>query len=147
MRINTKMRYGTRALVELARHYDESEPLSLSRIAAAQEISEKYLEALLGSLRAAGLVTATRGPQGGYALARPPREITLRDVYGVLEGAAPYAPCAAGPSACHRSATCVTQGVWARMYRASMEILESTTLADLASDADCDGEMPAMYEI
>jgi Rrf2 family cysteine metabolism transcriptional repressor len=136
MRLNTKMRYGSRALLELARHYDRG-PLTLAEIARAQEISKKYLEALLASLRSAGLLRAERGPGGGYLLARPPEEITLRDVFSVLETPEPYVPCTADPAACERRDACATRRVWAEMYDASMRVLEATTLADLAAQGPC----------
>jgi Rrf2 family cysteine metabolism transcriptional repressor len=132
MKLNTKMRYGTRALLELAVHYEQG-PLSLSAIAQRQEISDKYLESLMSILRAAGLVVSARGAQGGYSLARPPAQITLRQVFDATEGPEPLVYCTLDHDACRRQSTCVTQGVWAAMYQASMQVLESTTLADLAA--------------
>jgi Rrf2 family cysteine metabolism transcriptional repressor len=132
MRLNTKVRYGARAMLELALHYQEG-PARLSQIAAAQEISEKYLELLFASLRSAGLVQSQRGARGGYTLARPPEQITLRDIFGALASPEPYVPCTFDHSLCSRWATCVTQEVWAQMYEASMQVLQSTTLADLVA--------------
>lgn len=132
MKLNTRMRYGTRAMLELALHYQEG-ALSLTHIAAAQEISEKYLELLFASLRTAGLVQSQRGARGGYTLARPPEQITLRGIFDVLEGPEPYAPCTVDHNTCHRWATCATQDVWAQMYEASMQVLQSLTLADLVA--------------
>ncbi|MFO7696523.1 MAG: Rrf2 family transcriptional regulator, partial [Anaerolineae bacterium] len=100
------------------------------------------LEAVLNSLRTAGYVHAQRGPQGGYALSRPPESVTLRDVFGVLEGEGGYVRCTSDPSACHRRAQCVTQSVWARMYEASMNTLESVTLADLVAEARVEHPLP-----
>lgn len=133
MRLSTKMRYGTRALVELAVHYGQGE-LTLAEIAGAQGLPEKYLESLLGALHAAGFVRTQRGPKGGYALARSPERITLREVFDILEGSGPYVPCTQHDESCPRRAFCVTRGVWASMYRASMQVLESTTLASLAAE-------------
>jgi Rrf2 family protein len=130
MKLNTRMRYGTRALLELAMHYAQG-PLSLSAIARSQEISEKYLESLMGTLRTAGLVRAERGAQGGYALTHPPEQITLRQVFDATEGPEALVPCTLDHGACHRWTTCVTQEVWAQMYEASMQVLASTTLAQL----------------
>ena len=132
MRLNTKMRYGTRAMLDLALRSGQG-MVSLSEIAQSQEISEKYLESLFAALRAAGLVRSQRGAQGGYALAREPKAITLRELFAVLESPEPYVPCTDDHSTCHRWAGCVTQEVWAEMYAASMEVLESTTLADLVA--------------
>lgn len=138
MRLNTKMRYGTRAMLELALRYSEG-VTSLSEIATSQDVSEKYLEALFAALRAARLVQSHRGPKGGYVLARPPEQITLRDIFDVLESPEPYVPCTSESGSCERWATCVTQHVWAEMYSASMQVLASTTLADLvaAEGAQC----------
>ena len=132
MRLNTRTRYGARALLELALHYGEG-PLSLADIARTQEISGKYLESVLGALRSASLVHSRRGAQGGYELARPPEAINLREVYAAFEGSEPFVPCTLDPDACRRWPLCVTQDVWARMYQASMEVLESTTLAELVA--------------
>jgi Rrf2 family cysteine metabolism transcriptional repressor len=132
MKLNTKVRYGTRAMLELALHYDQG-PLSLSEIAASQQLSDKYLETMLGALRAAGLVSSVRGAQGGYMLALPPDQITLQRIYDVFEGGEPYVPCTNDPTSCQRQDACVTAEVWERMYHAAMGVLAGTTLADLVT--------------
>ncbi|MGQ9682246.1 MAG: RrF2 family transcriptional regulator [Anaerolineae bacterium] len=132
MRLNTRTRYAARALLELALHYGQG-PLSLADIAGAQELSEKYLESVLATLRSASLVHSRRGAQGGYELAKPPEAINLRQVYAAFEGSEPFVPCTQDPDACRRWPLCATQDVWARMYQASMEVLESTTLANLVA--------------
>jgi len=134
VKLSTKMRYGTRGLVELALHYDQG-PLSLADIAEREEISVKYLESLLALLRAGSLVRSVRGAQGGYELSRAPGEITLRDVFEVLEGPEAFVPCTHDHAACSRWPECVTQQVWAQMYGAAMQVLEKTTLADLAEQS------------
>jgi len=146
MKLNTKMRYGTRAMLELALRYEEG-ALSLNEIAASQEISEKYLESLFGILRAAGLVRSQRGAQGGYMLASPPDQITLREIFDVLESSEPYVLCTLDHSFCHRWTTCVTQEVWAKMYSASMQVLESITLADLVARSNERSATAASYNI
>jgi Rrf2 family protein len=132
MRLNTRTRYGARAMLELALHHEQG-ATSLAQVAAAQELSEKYLESLFSLLRAAGLVHGQRGPQGGYTLARPPAEITLRDIYAVFEGPEPFVPCTGAHAPCPRDSICVTQEVWARMHEVAMQVLEATTLADLVA--------------
>ena len=146
MRLTTKMRYGTRAMVELAQSYAQG-PISLATIAQRQDLSEKYLEALLGLLRAAGLVRTLRGAQGGYRLTAPPERISLRRIFDALEGPEAYAPCIRDPGICKRLGGCVTQEVWARMYRASMEVLASTTLADLTAGAETPAPAVDLYHI
>ena len=65
MKLSTKGRYGLRAMVDLGIH-SEQEPVSISSIAARQQISDRYLEQLIGKLKKAGLVSSVRGAQGGY---------------------------------------------------------------------------------
>ncbi|MBC8227953.1 Rrf2 family transcriptional regulator, partial [bacterium] len=84
MKLSTKGRYGVRLMIDLAIHYGEGNVLK--DIAERQEISEKYLWNLTVPLRIAGLINSTRGPRGGYTLAKHPSEITLKDVVHVLEG-------------------------------------------------------------
>ena len=136
MKLGTKTRYSTRAMLDLALNYDNgTRMVSAREIAENQEVSPKYLEALLAALRSAGLVRSARGTEGGYTLARPPAEINLRQIYQVFEGTEGFVECTTDPEYCNRTDGCVTQEVWAQMYDACMEILESTTLEDLARRA------------
>jgi Rrf2 family transcriptional regulator, cysteine metabolism repressor len=134
MKLTTKTRYGTRAMLDLSLHYNEG-PISIKDIAQRQDLSQKYLERLLVALQAAGLVRAVRGAKGGYQLSRPPEQITLREIYFVLEGAAGFVDCTAHPQICNRSDMCITHEVWSEMYSACIRILESTTLSDLVQRA------------
>ena len=113
----------------------EAGPVSLGQIAQRQAISAKYLESLFQALRAAGIVHSVRGPQGGYALAKPPEEITLRRLFEVFEGSEGFVPCTTTPEGCARSGSCVTREVWAQFYEESLQALEKTTLADLIARA------------
>ena len=79
MKLSTKGRYSVTALYELAQHYGKG-IVPLKSIALSQGLSENYLEQLMGTLRKAGLVTSTRGAQGGYELARSPEKITICDI-------------------------------------------------------------------
>ena len=130
MKLSTKMRYGTRGMLELALHYGRG-PLSLAEIAEREEISLKYLESLLSMLHSAGLVQSMRGAQGGYVLAKAPEKVNLRDIFQVLEGPEPFVSCMYNGQTCKRRADCVTQEVWTQMYDAAMRVLQDTTLADL----------------
>jgi Rrf2 family cysteine metabolism transcriptional repressor len=134
MKLSTKTRYATRAMLDLALNSGE-EVVSARQLAARQDISAKYLEQLLASLRSAGLVRTVRGARGGHTLSRQAGEINLREIYEVFEGVEGFVECTTSPELCQRSDTCVTQGVWAELYGASMEILESITLEDLTRRA------------
>jgi len=136
VRLTTRTRYGARAMLHLALRFDQG-PTSSNEIAAEQRLSAKYLERLLSQLLGAGLVRSVRGAQGGYVLARPPDQITLLDIYDVLEGRDPLVECVAHPELCSHYEACVTREVWARMHDACTDILQSTRLSDLTSRHRC----------
>ena len=132
MKVSTKGDYGVRALVELAHHYGQG-PVQSAEIAARQEVPEPYLDQLLTTLRRAGFIRSVRGPQGGHALIREPREVKLSDVMLALEGSLAPLACVDDPQACTKSGGCVQREVWERVRDATLAILESVSIADLAS--------------
>ena len=130
MKLSTKGRYGTRALLELALHKSD-DPVSLRDIACRQEISLSYLEQLVSPLVAGGIIRSTKGPRGGISLVKDPSEIKLSDIIQTLEGSVAPAECVDNPDVCDRSPSCVTRDVWSEMKTAMSGVLESTTLQDL----------------
>ena len=101
-----------------------------------ENVSKKYLDRILGSLRAAGLLESHRGKGGGYVLARPPAGITARDVVSVLETGNALVPCVADPDVCAKSFDCSTRNLWERLSSAIDSTLGDVTLADLARGDD-----------
>ena len=93
MKVSTRTEYGIRLLIQLARH-DGDGPVSLAGIARREKLPHAYLEQLVGQLRRAGLVSATRGQAGGYQLARPAGQINMADAVRILEGPLLEMPCA-----------------------------------------------------
>jgi Rrf2 family protein len=83
--ISCKTEYAILALIELAAHYDQGEPLQIRFIAAQQNIPDRYLEQLLATLRRGGVIRSQRGAKGGYLLAREPWKITLLEILNCLE--------------------------------------------------------------
>ena len=130
MKLSTRARYGTRALLDLALHQGER-PVILKDIAQRQQVSLRYLEHIIGSLIAAGIIRSTRGARGGVSLARPPEEIKLSEVVQVLEGSITPAECVDNPGICDRSELCVTRDIWDELKKAMNGLLESITLQDL----------------
>jgi Rrf2 family protein len=124
-------------LVQLARRWDgdTTVPISLAEVAADEDLPRAYLEQLIIPLRDAGIVHSTRGARGGYALARPPAEVTLADALRALEG--PLAPmiCAsedpAEAHACLRLGACSVNSLWIKVRDAIGGVLDATSLADL----------------
>ncbi len=130
MKLSTKGRYAMRAMLDLATHYGDG-LVFLKDVAARQEISERYLEHLFLSLKAAGLVNSTRGARGGFTLSRRPSDIKLIEVMMVSEGQMSLVECVDDPGACKRSAHCVTRDIWAELKVALEGVLGSLTLQDL----------------
>ena len=130
MKLSTRLRYGARALVELAQAYPAG-ATPLREIAEKQHLSVKYLEQLMAALKTAGLVKAARGVYGGYALTKEPSQITIWDVYRVFEGPPVLAECADTPAVCPMAASCPTRGLWSEMSGLLLQTMEATTLQDL----------------
>ncbi|MEH7384098.1 Rrf2 family transcriptional regulator [Bacillus sp. JJ1521] len=128
MKISTKGRYGLTIMIELAKNHGNG-PLSLKSIAAKHELSEHYLEQLISPLRNAGLVKSIRGAYGGYVLGDEPTKITAGDVILVLEG--PISPVEV-----LEDEEPAKRELWIRIRDAVKEVLDSTTLEDLASYSD-----------
>jgi Rrf2 family iron-sulfur cluster assembly transcriptional regulator len=85
MRISSKSRYATIALLDIAAR-PEDFPVTLADISKNQDISVSYLEQIFAKLRRTGLVTAARGPGGGYKLSRPAESITIAEIIDVFAG-------------------------------------------------------------
>ena len=146
MRISTKGRYGARLMLELALHYEKGTVL-LKDIAKNQEISEGYLEHLLPVLKAAGLITSSRGAHGGYALARDPSEITLKDVVQSLEGSLFPVECVDTPAVCQRIKSCITRDVWRELGEKISQTLDSVTLKDMVERQKDKKKVSLIYNI
>jgi Rrf2 family protein len=132
MKLSSRTRYGMRAVLELAMEYGKK-PMQIKAIADREDISNKYLEQLIAMLKAAGLVRSIRGPRGGYVLARPPQEISLKDVFLTLEGPMVPAECLEHPEFCPRCTDCATREIWHELQDSIMRVLESYTLHDLVN--------------
>ena len=130
MKLSTRGRYGTRALLDLALHRGE-EPISLKDIAKRQQISLSYLDHLITPLIAGGIVRSTKGPKGGVSLAKNPGDIRLSQVINLLERSMAPVECVDNPKVCSRSSFCVTRDIWSEIKKATNGVLESVTLQDL----------------
>ena len=141
MKLSTRTRYGLRAILELALNHGRG-PLQLKIIASNQDISLKYLEQLMATLKSGGLVRSLRGSKGGYILAKAANQIKLSDVFSALEGpSAISVECLDDNGYCLRAADCVTRQVWVQVQEAVMGVLESLTLQDLVDRAKEKGNL------
>ena len=130
MKLSTRTRYGTRALLDLARHQGDK-LVQLKDIARRQNISLHYLEHIIAPLVGAGIVRSMRGARGGLQLTRHPGEIKISEVVQLLEGAITPVDCVIDPESCTRSGLCVTREVWGEMKKAIDNTLKAITLQDL----------------
>lgn len=124
-------------MIELAKKFGDG-PISLKSIAQTHDLSEHYLEQLIAPLRNARLVKSIRGAYGGYVLAREPESITAGDIIRVLEG--PISPVEV-----LEDEEPAKRELWIRIRDAVKEVLDSTTLEDLASYTEGETESYMFY--
>ena len=145
MRLSARTEYAAIAAVELARRGDAGGPVGMKAICDTHGVPARFLVHILLQLKRAGIVTSVRGAGGGYRLARPAAEVTLRDIQAAVDGAAePSAPVTAGLAGSSRVAAALL-AAWQGAARAEAESLAAVTLADLAARSREAGQ--AMYYI
>lgn len=145
MKLSTRSRYGVRLLIELAMNYS-SRSMQLNVISKNQNISEKYLGQLVIQLKSAGFINSERGKNGGYFLARPPKDINLREIVEKLEGSLCLVDCVEDDNLCNRADFCVTRDIWSDISRNIALFLEGITLQDLV-DRTLKARKNFLYEI
>jgi Rrf2 family protein len=148
--LTAKGKYGLKALVHLASQ-EAGETTQSRDIAKTNNIPKKFLDAILGDLRNAGIVHSKKGPGGGYMLARAPSEITVGQVIRTLDG--PLAPIACASRTayqpcqdCKSVKKCVVRHAMIRVRDATAEILDQLTVADMQAMGD-GTNVVAMYHI
>lgn len=131
MKISTKGRYALRLMLDLAMN-NTGEMISIKSIAGRQEISDKYLEQIITVFCRAGFVKSSRGAQGGYRLAKEPKEYTVGSILRLVEGSlAPVACVEEETDACDKFSTCATAYVYEELNKAINQVVDHITLADL----------------
>ncbi len=136
MKISTKGRYAIRVMIDLAEH-NSGEFITLMDIAKRQEISEKYLEAIVSVLSRNDLLISLRGKGGGYKLAKTPEQYTVGSILRLTEGSlAPVACLDKSPNNCTRAAECQTLEMWEGLYKLVNDYFDGITIADLVRKSD-----------
>lgn len=130
MQIPRRVDYGLRAAIYLSTQEPERS-CSIAEIAKHQSIPRKFLEKIIQDLSQRGLVKSKRGPDGGYSLARAPREISFWDIVEALAGPIAVNVCMDSHLSCDHLPRCTMIGVWSEVQRKVAEVLTHTTLADL----------------
>ena len=131
MMISTKGRYALRIMIDLAQHNDGSF-ISLSDISQRQEISVKYLEAIIAKLSKGGLVDSARGKTGGYRLNRKSKDYSVGEILLLTETTlAPVACVDCKAEHCSKESDCLTRPMWNELNGIIMNFLNSKSLEDL----------------
>ncbi len=129
MKLTTKGRYAVTAMLDLALH-GTSGPVSLAEISVRQEISLSYLEQLFSKLRRSGLVTSTRGPGGGYSVARQLSEVAVSEIIVAVNESVDATQCG-GKENCHSHGRCLTHDLWEGLSAQIEDFLSSVSLQDM----------------
>jgi Rrf2 family protein len=136
VRITTWAEYGIICALHLAKRAAEG-PVTGREIAALERLPADYVEQILLRLRRADIIRSTRGAHGGYALARPPAQVSVRDVIAASELSTFDLHCVSHPvgeERCSDSGNCSIRPVWVLLQQKIDEVLESVNLEDLLED-------------
>lgn len=135
--LSKKTKYGLKALTYLAKHNDEG-PLGISEIATAEQISRKFLESILLTLKNGGFLSSKKGKQGGYYLKRAAADIRMAEVIRVLEGPIAMLPCVSlnfyeKCDDCPDENACTVHSLMLQVRDSTLKVLENNTLADFVN--------------
>lgn len=131
MRLTTKGRFAVTAMIDLALR-DGCGPVTLAEISQRQKISLSYLEQLFGKLRRQQLVNSTRGPGGGYTLARKTDEVSVADIILAVDEPIDATQCG-GLENCHDDHKCLTHDLWSALNSRIFDYLRNVKLSELVA--------------
>ena len=135
MKISTRGRYSLRMMIDLAQHYNDGF-VALKDISARQNISKKYLEQIIPFLNRNNLLNASKGHMGGYRLAKPPRDITVREILESAEGSLTPVSCMDNsPNLCKNCGDCLTLPIYEGLYEVINNYLSGIALEDIIEKA------------
>lgn len=132
MKLSSKARYGTRAIVEIARNYRAGKMTRRKDITEGQGIPTAYLENILMELKNSGMLVTVRGPKGGFMLSKEPSAFTMLEVVEALEGPLCPVDCTTSEGVdCEREDSCNMSSLWKELKEAQEKVLSSVTLQDM----------------
>ncbi len=132
MKFNTKTRYGLRTMLELALNEGNKDGVYQKDIAVNQEVSVKYLDHIIASLKRAGLIRNAGGKKSGYKLGRPATEISIYDIYRAFGEDLAIIDCLLTAGKCPRKQDCVLKDYWCGLNQVIKASMESMTLDELS---------------
>lgn len=132
MRVNSKVRYGLKALAYIAKNGNDGHFVRIKEISEAQNTSSQYLEQILFKLKKEEIIEGKRGPYGGYVMKKNPSEITLYDIYIILNEEDKIINCNEDETKTHicKEESCGDFCIWSKMDNAMSKILKNTTLKE-----------------
>lgn len=134
MIVSTRGRYALRVLIDMAEHNNDDR-IPLKEIAERQEISQKYIEAIMSLLSKNGIVNGVHGKGGGYKLVKKPSEYKIGEILEITEGTlAPVACLEKNAESCPREPNCRTFPMWSKLDNLIKNFLDSITIADLMKE-------------
>lgn len=128
MKLGTKTRYAVLAILDLAISSQNNQCIILSSIATRQQISVSYLEQLFSKLKQKNIVISTKGPKGGYKLAKKTSEITLKDIVSAVDEKIETTQCKGRKNCSSNQTICMTHHLWEDLSEKINEYLESMSL-------------------
>ncbi len=138
MRLTTKVRYGVRAIFDIA-YQSSGLPVAVKDISKRQAIPQRYLEQILHKLKKTRIIKSVRGPRGGYVLAKDAEKITVRNIIEAVHEPINPVFCVDDETKCSRAEQCVTRQVWKRAGEILQEFFNSKTIGDLCEKAKAKG--------
>jgi Rrf2 family transcriptional regulator, iron-sulfur cluster assembly transcription factor len=145
MRLTTKGRFAVTAMIDLAMR-DGNGPVTLAEISERQKISLSYLEQLFGKLRRKELVASTRGPGGGYRLAKPTDTVSVAEIIMAVDEPIDATQCG-GRENCRDERKCITHDLWQSLNEHIFDYLRSVTLAQLVAKQNAEGQDGKVVEL
>lgn len=130
MMISTRGRYALRVMIDMAEHYNGGY-VPLKEIAGRQDISLKYLEAIMAVLSKAGMVDGIHGKGGGYRLAKEPEDCKIGDILRLTEGSLSLVSCLEDGNVCERASECRTLPMWSKLNKMINDFFDGITIYDL----------------
>ncbi len=134
MKLSTRAHYGLRAVVAIAKLTRNDEPVSVTDVAKAEDLSDTYLEQLMSKLRRAGILKSYRGAHGGYVLGKDPNDITIAEILDAAGERIVFPDCAE-KEGCARARSlgqvCSSAYFWMLLHSEVDKLLQHTTLGDL----------------
>ena len=133
--LSKKTKYGLKALAYIAKQ-ENNDPIQIAEIAKSENISHKYLESILLTLRKAGVLSSKKGKGGGYYLLKAPKKIPMTDIIRILEGPIAMVPCVSlnyyeKCNDCEDEDTCSVHKLMLQVRDNTLEVFRNNTLADI----------------